>query len=353
MSPGLPNCSRGDLTPIEPPPGEVTRPTVTAVEGGPAGAPAPWVRFLTGPGLPVFLLTTLAAYEGFLLVTILGPTDNSWLGDFVRDFQRWCYQGDPRTGGISWNAVAIMMAEPAFVVGLAALLWRSGVARLPAPGPWRQHRGAVGAGLAFTAVAVAGLVGYARWDAAQAAELPPFPGERIRVQLALPEAVLADQRGESFRFAELRGRVVLVTGIYAACTTSCPEILRELEAVAAELTPAERAGLDVVALSLNPEYETTELMGAWSEARGLRHPAFRYVNGRDPAAMHELLTQLQFAAVRDPATGVVGHANLFLLVDRANHIAYRFTLEPRHRAWLRAALRSLLAEPDAGPPPAS
>ena len=50
-----------------------------------------------------------------------------------------------------------------------------------------------------------------------------------------------------------------------------------------------------------------------------------------------------------PATGVVEHANLFLLVDRGNHIAYRFTLEPRHRAWLRAALRSLLAEPDAGP----
>jgi hypothetical protein len=95
------------------------------------------------------------------------------------------------------------------------------------------------------------------------------------------------------------------------------------------------------------------MMSAWSGARGFAPPGFRYVNGRDPAAMHALLTQLQFAAVRDPATGVVEHANLFLLVDRANHIAYRFTLEPRHRAWLRAALRSLLAEPDAGPTPAS
>ena len=52
-------------------------------------------------GMPVFLLTTLGAYEAFLLVTILGPTEGGWLGDFVRDFQRWCYRGDPRTGGVS------------------------------------------------------------------------------------------------------------------------------------------------------------------------------------------------------------------------------------------------------------
>lgn len=327
--------------------------TVPAPTVPPAPAAGRLTAWLLGPGLPVFLLTTLAAYEGFLLFTILGPTGDGWLGGFVRDFQRWCYRGDPRTGGISWSAVVVMMLEPVFVCGVGALLWRSGLARMPAPGAWRQHRGAIAAALALSAVAAAALVGYARWDTARAGALPPFPGERIRVQLALPDALLADQRGETFRFADLRGRVTIVTGIYAACTTSCPEVLRELHALLAELDPAERAGLGVVALSLNPEYETAEMMDAFAEARGFSHPEFRYVNGRDPAEMHGLLTRLQFAASRNPATGVVEHANLFLLVDRANHIAYRFTLEPRHRAWLRAALRSLLEEPDAGPAPAS
>ncbi len=324
-------------------PGILTLPTRDVGSGGSTGA----ARFLTGPGLLVFLLTALVGYEAFLLVTIFGPTDGGWLGDFVRDFQLWCYRGDPRTGGISWLAVSVMMAEPIFVVGIAALLWRQAFIHLLAPAVWLAHaRAALGA-FALTVVGAGGLVYYARTDAVRAQVLPPFPGERIRVQLALPDTPLTDQKGATFHFADLRGRVVLITGVYAACTTTCPEIFLELKQLLGELPATERAGLSVVALSLNPEYETAALMDAVAEARGLRHPEFRYVNGQRPAEMHDLLTHLQFSATRNPQTGVIDHANLFLLVDRTNHIAYRFTLDPRHRAWLRTGLRDLLREPHA------
>ncbi len=306
-------------------------------------------RFLTGPGLLVFLLTALAGYEVFLLLTIFGPTEGGWLGDFVRDFQLWCYRGDPRTGGISWLAVSVMMGEPLFVVGVAALLWRRMFIQLQSPRVWFAHTRAIVAAVALTAVSAGGLLYYARTDARLAQILPPFPGERIRVQLALPDTPLVDQKGGAFRFSDLRGRVVLVTGVYAACTTACPEIFLELGRILGELPATERADLSVVALTLNPEYETAELMDLVAEGRGLAHPGFRYVNAAVPAEMHDLLTGLQFSATRNPATGVIDHANLFLLVDRTNHIAYRFTLEPRHRAWLRTALRSLLHESDVPP----
>lgn len=308
-------------------------------------------RFFTGPGMLVFLLTALAGYEAFLLLTIFGPTEGGWLGDFVRDFQLWCYRGDPRTGGISWLAVSVMMFEPIFVVGVAALLWRQTFMRLRSPRIWLEHVWSVVTALVVIAAGTGGLLYYARTDTISAMVLPPFPGERIRVRLALPEIPLMDQKGADFRFADLRGRVVLVTGIYAACTTACPEILLELKTILDELPAAERAELSVVALSLNPEYETAELMDLVTEARGFRHPEFRYVNGRDPVAMHDLLTSLQFSATSNLQTGVIDHANLFLLVDRSNHIAYRFTMDPRHRAWMRAGLRALLQEntPDVAP----
>ncbi len=305
----------------------------------PAGA-----RWLTGPGLLVFLLAALAAYEGFLLLTVFGPTSGGAVGEFVRDFQRWCYRGDPRTGGVSWMAVSVMMGEPLFVAGVAVLLWRDALRALRAGATWRRHAGAAAAGLGLVALAVAGLAWYARADQARAAAVPPFPGERIRVRLDLPDTAFLDQHGAEFRLADLRGRVVLVTGVYAACTTACPEIFLELKKILAELPPADRAGLSVVALSLNPEYETSELMNLVAEGRGLSYPEFRYLNTRQPAAMHEALTRLQFSAVRDPRTGVIDHANLFLLVDRSGHIAYRFTLDPRHQAWLREGLRALLHE---------
>lgn len=317
-------------------------PPAVAARPGPAES-----GFFTGPGLLVFLGSALAAYEAFLLVTIFGPTEGGWLGDFVRDFQLWCYRGDPRTGGVSWLAVSVMVFEPVFIVGVTMLLWRGVLRQLRHARTWREHRRAAGAGVAVIAACVIGLVLYARQDAARALILPPFPGESIRMQLALPEVPLADQTGAPFRFADLRGRVVLVTGVYAACTTACPEILLEIKTLLNELPSAERTGLSVVALSLNPEYETTGLMGAVAAGQGFTHPEFRYVNGADPAAMHDLLTRLQFSATRDPRTGIIDHANLFLLVDRSNHIAYRFTLDPRHRAWLRAALRSLLTETNA------
>ena len=330
-------------------PGTVVLPP--AGSAGPSPLPGGWggtapARFLTGPGLLVFLLTALAGYEGFLLLTIFGPTEGGWLGDFVRDFQLWCYRGDPRTGGISWLAVSVMMGEPIFVVGVAALLWRQMFVRLRSPALWLTHGRAAGAALLVTAGAAGGLFSYARTDAVSARILPPFPGERIRVHLALPDTPLVDQTAAPFRFSDLRGRVVLVTGVYAACTTACPEIFIELKKILGELPAAERADLSVVALSLNPEYETTDLMNALAEGRGLTHPEFRYVNAAAPAAMHDALTRLQFSATRHPQTGVIDHANLFLLVDRSNRIAYRFTLDPRHRAWLRTALRSLLSETD-------
>jgi cytochrome oxidase Cu insertion factor (SCO1/SenC/PrrC family) len=321
-------------------PGTIALPPPTPGGWGGTGA----ARFLTGPGLLVFLLTALTGYEAFLLLTIFGPTEGGWLGDFVRDFQLWCYRGDPRTGGISWLAVSVMMGEPLFVVGVAALLWRQVFARLRHPAVWLEHARSVLAAVLVIGGCAGGLLYYARTDAIRAQVLPPFPGERIRVHLALPDVPLVDQKGAAFRFADLRGRVTLVTGVYATCTTACPEIFIEVKKLLDELPAVERADVSVVALSLNPEYETAQLMDLVAEGRGFRHPEFRYVNGQQPAAMHDLLTSLQFSATRNPQTGIIDHANLFLLVDRANQIAYRFTLDPRHRAWLRTALRSLLAE---------
>jgi len=301
-------------------------------------------RFFTGPGLMVFLGTALAAYEGFLLFTLLWPTDAAWLGGFVRDFQLWCYRADPRTGGMSWAAVSVMLLEPLFVVGVATVLWRDTVVTLRRFATWRAHAAAAATALAVIAAGIAGLVAYARFDTARVEALPPFPGEAIRVALPLPDVPLVDQKGATFRFSDLRGQVVLITGVYAACSTACPAIFEEVHQLLGEFTPAERASLRVVALSLNPEYETRELMDGVATARGFTHPEFRYVNGERPAAMLDLLSRLQFARVRNPETGVIDHVNLFLVVDRAGRIAYRFNLEPRHRAWLRASLRSLLHE---------
>lgn len=296
--------------------------------------------FLTGAGLPVFLATAAAVYELFLLLVLFAPPSWGPWSAFAEEFKVWCFSYDPRTGGMEWMAAAIMLAEPPFIVGLVLLIWSGGRLQLPTPGGRRPLRAAF-AGIVAGAAVSGGLYAYGR--PVDEGAPPPFPGERIRTRLEPPAFALADHRGQPLSSADLRGRVTLLTGVYALCSTSCPDILVRTAELVAELPADVRDRLAVVALSLNPEYDTAELMAGVAEGYGLEYPVFRYLNG-DPAVMHPLLRDLQFAVRRDPETGVVEHANLFILIDAEGRIAYRLTLDRRHREWLRAAVLSLAAE---------
>lgn len=303
---------------------------------------SPLRRFFTGAGLPIFVLGAVVIYEAFLLAILFLPAGDGVWGGFAREFKLWCFNYDARTGGMSWAAAWVMLAEPLCIAGIALLLWRRALAALGGfAAPLRHWR----AGLAGSAAAllVAGsLFAYGR-PGDEADAILPFPGERIRTALEPPGFRFTDQQGQAFSLEELRGRVVLVTGVYALCSTTCPEILVEIRRLLDELPPEHRERLRVVALTLNPEYETTELMQALAAGYGFTPPEFRYLNG-EPAAMHDVVSRLGFAPYRDPVTRVINHANLFLLLDADGRIAYRLTLDPRHRAWLREAVLALTAE---------
>jgi protein SCO1 len=294
-------------------------------------------EFFVGAGLPVFLLAAAIVYEACLLFIVFAPLESGWLGDFAREFKVWCFSYDPRTGGMEWAAVGMMLMEPLFVVGAAVLLWRRALGGGRWLAAWRSAvAGVTAATLAVASVLTLGPPG-------GEPELPPFPGERIRTQLVPPAFRLTDQLGRELELGELRGRVVLVTGIYALCSTACPQILIETRKLLDSLPADVRANVSVVALSLNPEYDTTAIMAAVASGYGFTHPEFRYLNGK-PEVVHEVLDRMQFARFRDPKTGIIEHANLLMVLDAEGRIAYRFNLNPRHQAWLREAVVSLAAE---------
>ncbi|TVR55103.1 MAG: SCO family protein [Puniceicoccaceae bacterium] len=299
-------------------------------------------RFFTGAGLPVFLLTVTVLYEAFLLAVLFAPAGSGPWSRFAVDFKVWCFSYDPRTGGMAWALVWIMLLEPVFITGLVLLVWRRGLGALLTLQGWWRQRGAVFAAGAVAAAAFGGLYIYGLADASEA-DLPPFPGERIRTALEPPAFELTDQAGQTVRLADLRGRVVLVTGIYALCSLSCPEILLELRNLLDGLPPEAREHLSILALSLNPEYDSPLLRARIVSAYNFTHPEFRYLND-EPEAMREILARLQFAHLFNPRTGVIDHANLFILIDADGRIAYRFTLNARTGHWLREAVLQLTAE---------
>lgn len=300
--------------------------------------------FITSAGLPVFLAAATAVYELFLLLVVFAPPGLGAWSAFAEEFKIWCFSYDPRTGGMEWMAVIIMMAEPLFIVGLITMIWRFGARTETRPNdPWRHHLRAGLVGLALGGVVASGLYAYGRPAAQTDADMPPFPGERIRTHLTPPDFTLSDQHGQPLALSDLRGQVTLVTGVYALCSTTCPDILVRTSELLKGLPEPARSQLSVVALSLNPEYDTAEQMAALAGAYGLEYPQFRYLNGA-PATMNRLLRDFQFAARRNPETGAIDHANLFILIDAEGRIAYRLNLDRRHRDWLHDAVLALAAE---------
>ena len=299
--------------------------------------------FFAGAGFPVFVFAALLGYEAFVAAALLSPPGETGWAAFARDFRMWCFDYDPRTGYIERASIAVMLAEPLSVGLIVALIWRDTLRPLGRLAAWRGLWTAAVAGGLLSATIAFGLVAYNARLAEPEAALP-FPSARIRTHLAPPDFALHDQRGAPAALADYRGKVVLVIGVYALCTTACPQILQQIRSTLDALPAAVRDEIHVAALSLDPDYDTVELMAAIAEGHGFSYPQFRYLNG-EARALGDVLDRFSFSRQRNRATGRVEHSNLFVLLDRHGEIAYRLSLEPRHAPWLAAALTELAAEP--------
>ena len=321
----------GPAPDVNPPvPGRVTRMTRLA-------------RALGGGRFAAFALFVLAFYTVFIAVMAFAPPSGGAWAAYVEEFRLRCFQLDPLTGAMRTSSIVWMLTEPLPLAALFLLLWRGPLGRL-----WREERRVLfpvaGLALVLVAAIAVSLVGFGSRPAAAATAELPFPADRLRSALPVPEFNLVNQDGQPVRLADFKGRVVLLTAVYATCTTTCPMMLSKIRKVLGELTPAQRAQMAVVAFSLNPEADTRELRAATARIYGLESPQFHFVNGV-PGEMNALLDRLSVARSRDEKTGQIQHSNLFFLIDREGRIAYRLSLSQREQSWLGEAVRVLLADP--------
>lgn len=170
-----------------------------------------------------------------------------------------------------------------------------------------------------------------------------FPAAAIRTAKTPPAFTLQDQHGETVTLEALRGKVVVLTAVYATCHAACPSIITQAKSAVNKLTPQQRADIAIVAITLDPEGDDQVRRAATAKAHNLEAPLFRYVNGEDPEAVLALVEELGWARAVAGDTGVIGHSNLFLLVDRAGKIAYTISADTEND-WLEQGLRTLLAE---------
>jgi protein SCO1 len=295
--------------------------------------------FIEGGGFPATALCLMAFYELLILGMLATPPHLGTLGPFAEEFRVWCFGLDPATGGLQWAYVMAMTVPQLMLAALLLLLWWEPL-RMMLARPRRLVAPVLAAG-AITLAAAAGLASL--WSAPNRGELP-FPAEALRTAYPAPELALVNQVGEPVDLAKLRGNVVLLTAIYATCGHTCPLLLAQAKQAVASLEDSERASLRVVAVTLDPEHDTTDVLAQRARMQALPAPLYNLVTG-EPARVERVLDAMDVTRKRDAKTGLIEHASLFLLVDREGKVAYRLGLGPHQERWLATALRVLLREP--------
>lgn len=294
--------------------------------------------FVSGVAFPAFALSLLFSWSVFIAAMLFLPASASGLGAFAEEFRVWCFGYDPATGRTEVGYVMAMLLPQVMLAGFILAFWWP-----PLRAMAQRPRAFIPYFASAAFLVTAAVVGFAYSGVEAPTGELPFPAEALRTAYAPPELVLTNQLEQEVDLIALRGNVVVLTAVYASCPHTCPAILNQAKAAIAEIDPAAREDLRLVAVTLDPQNDSPQVLAGLARMHGLDAPLWNLVTG-DAAEVEGTLDRMQMARERDPETGVINHANLFLLIDRDGRLAYRLGLGERQQRWLVSALRVLLRE---------
>lgn len=284
---------------------------------------------------PAAALGLLLGLQAMLVLVLVTPAAPTGLAAFAEEFRVWCLGQDPATGRLGGHAPVVLL-EPAFLAALITALWWGPLSEARAA---RRSAAAWAAGGLTIAAVASGLLVLVGLPASQDPEA--FPAARLRTAQAPPGLRLTAHTGAPLDLEALRGRVVVVTAVYARCNRTCPMIMAQTRGLLEKVGPA--SDLTVVGITLDPARDDPAALARMAEGQKLAAPLVQLCSG-PPAEVERTLDAWGFARTRDPETGIIDHVNLFVVIDRSGKVAYRFGLGATQERWLAEAVRGLLAE---------
>jgi protein SCO1/2 len=158
-----------------------------------------------------------------------------------------------------------------------------------------------------------------------------FKGVQFDPPAPIPDFELMADNGQPFRLREAHRDITLVFFGYTFCPDVCPLTMVDVKDALAQLEPAERARVQVIFISADPERDTPEVLDRYLSAFD---PTFIGLTD-DFEKIQEVMRPFGAFAEKEEATGsaagyLVSHtARLYLL--NAGHeiiLTYPFGFEP-------------------------
>lgn len=156
---------------------------------------------------------------------------------------------------------------------------------------------------------------------------------------SLPDFSLVNQRGDPFTRAALAENVTLADFIFTTCAGPCPVMTAEFVKLQGEF--ADRPDLRLLSISVNPEYDTPEILTAYGKGFGADFGKWSFLTGAREAIHRLAVEGFHIGSIEDP----VFHSTRFVLIDRQGRIrGYYTSTEPEEVENLSRDARRLLSE---------
>lgn len=138
--------------------------------------------------------------------------------------------------------------------------------------------------------------------------------ERLPVIGPAPRFTLVRESGERFTSDELRGKVTVVTFIYATCRDTCPVLTAKMGTLQRRLGADFGPRVRFVSITVDPVVDTPEVLRGYADAHGVDRRGWSFLTGT-PEEIRNVVRDFGGFA-RKSQSGDVDHLDLTSLVDR-------------------------------------
>jgi protein SCO1 len=135
------------------------------------------------------------------------------------------------------------------------------------------------------------------------------------------DAPLETATGQHVRFSSDTGHARIVTMFYANCPMACPLTIETLKNIESALTPAERARLEVLLISMDPLHDTPAALTRVMHER--RVTESHWTLARASVSDTRKLAAVLGIQYRELTDGTFDHASTLVLLDAQGRVLAR------------------------------
>ena len=190
-------------------------------------------------------------------------------------------------------------------------------------------------------LAAAGLIGLAYVNL-KSTRPPSLPSNLEKIS-QVPAFQLTDQTGKSITLEDLKGKIWAANFIFTRCKGPCPITVLRMQDLNTKLKKV-RGNVELVTFTVDPEYDTPEILKAFSEPLAADPASWKFLTGTPDAIQKIVVTGLLQPLAKEP-DGTPAHSSRIVLVDGEGWLrGYRDGLDPEAVQKLMVDIGELLRE---------